>query len=61
MEDPVLLVMAITEGWADRSDGANKRVRSTCREKQNVPPFWGGTWQSFYAQAADCQPVLEPG
>src|ERR1700681_1608107 len=26
-------------------------------EKQNVPPFRGGTWQPFYARGDNCQPV----
>jgi hypothetical protein len=26
-------------------------------EKQNVPPFRGGTWQAFYAGGDNCQPA----
>jgi hypothetical protein len=26
-------------------------------EKQNVPPFRGGTWISFYAHGENCQPA----
>jgi hypothetical protein len=26
-------------------------------EKQNVPPFRGGTWEPFYARGDNCQPV----
>jgi hypothetical protein len=30
---------------------------TTDPEKQNVPPFRGGTWQAFYAGGGHCQPV----
>jgi hypothetical protein len=41
--------MAITEGLG------------TCPEKQNVPPFQGGTWQSLYPHRENCQRVTGTG
>jgi hypothetical protein len=36
------------------------RIASTTNpEKQNVPPFRGGTWEPFYAGGGYCQPVWQ--
>src|SRR3984885_1757538 len=48
--------MAITEGWSPPrcAQGSHRRPDP---EKQNVPPFRGGTWQAFYAGGGHCQPL----
>jgi hypothetical protein len=50
--------MAITERLRPAAASAHWRDRTTTNpEKQNVPPFRGGTQQAFYAGGDNSQPV----
>src|SRR6201999_3641032 len=43
--------------WSWRS----LKVWAICPEKQNVPPFRGGTWRSLYAHRENCQRAAGTG
>src|SRR5436309_1902088 len=60
-EEPVLLVMAVTDGLGAAPTAHAQPDQPPHGQKRNVPPFRGGTCGSLYAHRQNCQRIAEPG